>query len=164
MISLGFNINWHVPGFSGKLAVPYVLVADHGMIPSLNLLCCKWWQVCIVQSFCINYRHKVDIVLTDFETMNAEKLKQLEAQVRIGGKVLSLCYSYFCNQKILKNPNDTDGVIREIQSTVDEKVILHKLVILSCWVHVTESKTKIIKQTCKLCTLCFVWYLPVGTQ
>jgi len=70
--------------------------------------------------------------LTDFETMNAEKLKQLEAQVRIGGKVLSLCYSYFCNQKILKNPNDTDGVIREIQSTVDEKVILHKLVILSC--------------------------------
>jgi len=25
--------------------------------------------------------------LTDFEVMNAEKLKQLEAQVRIGGKV-----------------------------------------------------------------------------
>jgi len=27
------------------------------------------------------------IFLTDFEDMNAEKLKQLEAQVRIGGKV-----------------------------------------------------------------------------
>jgi len=29
-------------------------------------------------------------MLTDFEVMNAEKLKQLEAQVRIGGKVNEL--------------------------------------------------------------------------
>jgi len=43
--------------------------------------------------------------LTDFEDMNAEKLKQLEAQVRIGGKVLwaiSCKLSIICCE-IIKN-------------------------------------------------------------
>jgi len=33
--------------------------------------------------------------LIDFEVMNAEKLKQLEAQVRIGGKV-NLLFNVYC--------------------------------------------------------------------